>query len=185
MSTPEKSSTPWKAVLMPKKEKWGLSGMFTPPGSSASDVWCKEKGFILDCVAVDSLAKGTHSFLPNLNSVIPPYNAQKDQHLVDYFAAKASSRFHRGRGSWSKGVVAQEVEEQAGKEKMGSMDQYLMRRNRAGAGHSMEEIQGHDFLFSSLKPILGYNGAYGYRRNCPNLRKIPATFGILTHLPIH
>ncbi|XP_036617772.1 uncharacterized protein C17orf98-like [Trichosurus vulpecula] len=168
---------------MPKKEKWSMSKMLTPPTSSASDLWCREKGFILDCIAVDSLARGASSFLPNLNSVIPPYNPQKDQHLVNYFAAKASSRHHRGRDSWSKGVMAQEEEE--GREDMGPMAQYLMRRNRAGAGHSMEEIQGHDFLFSSLKPTLGYNGPYGYRRNCPNLRKVPATFGILTHLPIH
>ncbi|XP_020833918.1 sperm microtubule associated protein 1-like [Phascolarctos cinereus] len=169
---------------MPKKEKWGLSKMFTPPTSSASNLWRREKGFILDCIAVDSLAKGANNFLPNPNCVIPPYNAQKDQHLVNYFASKASSQLHQGRDSWSKEVVAQEEEE--GKEKMGPMaQQYLMRRNRAGAGHSVEEIQGHSFLFSSLKPVLGYNGPYGYRRNRPNLRKTPATFGILTHLPLH
>ncbi|XP_072507808.1 sperm microtubule associated protein 1-like [Notamacropus eugenii] len=170
---------------MSKKEKWSVSKMFTPPTTSASDLCCREKGFILDCIAVDSLARGASSFLPHLNTVIPPYNAQKDQHLVDYFATKAPSRFHQGRDSWSKEVVTQEEEEEEGKEKTGPMAQYLMRRNRAGAGHSMEETQGHDFLFSSLKPILGYNGPYGYRRNCPNLRKNPATFGILTHLPIH
>ncbi|XP_068942198.1 sperm microtubule associated protein 1-like [Petaurus breviceps papuanus] len=170
---------------MPKKEKWSRSKMSAPSTSSISDLWCREKGFILDCIAVDSLARGANSFLPNLNSVIPAYSAQKDQHLVDYFAAKASSRFHRGRESWSKEAIVQEEDKEDEKEKMGPMAQYLMRRNRAGAGHSIEEIQGHDFLFSSLKPVLGYNGPYGYRRNCPTLRKIPATFGVLTHLPIH
>ncbi|XP_044534864.1 uncharacterized protein C17orf98-like [Gracilinanus agilis] len=174
--------------MMPKKQRWGsLSKMFVPPGS-APNLWYREKGFILDCIAVDSLSKGSPNFLSNLKSVIPPYNAQKDPHLVAYFATKASPRFPQERDPWKgtlPGVQEEEQEEEEEKkDKMGTMAQYLVRRNRAGAGYSLEETQGHDFLYSSLKPILGYNGPDGYRRNCPNLRKMPIAIGILTHLPI-
>uniref|UniRef100_A0A8C4RPI7 Uncharacterized protein n=1 Tax=Erpetoichthys calabaricus TaxID=27687 RepID=A0A8C4RPI7_ERPCA len=44
--------------------------------------------FILDCVAVGSIAEDFSRSLPKLGSVIPPYNAQADRHAIGYFSSK-------------------------------------------------------------------------------------------------
>ncbi|XP_003771927.1 uncharacterized protein C17orf98-like [Sarcophilus harrisii] len=161
-----------------KRRKWCLSKIFKP---SASELRRREKGFILDCIAVDKLEKGTHGLLPEY-SIIPRYSAQKDPHLVDHLATKESSQFHWGKDPLSKLLMIHKEEEEARKDIIGPMALHLRRRNRPGAGHSVEEVQGHDFLFSSLKPVPGYNGVLGYRRNCPKLRNMPSSFGIITPL---
>ncbi|KAL8165067.1 UNVERIFIED_CONTAM: hypothetical protein K2H54_026909 [Gekko kuhli] len=57
--------------------------------------------------------------------------------------------------------------------------------SRVILGHSTEQVRGHQLFLSSSKPVLGYNGAYGYRRNTPSLRRQPSPFGRVTDLPLH
>lgn len=47
-----------------------------------------EKGFVLDCVAVDTVARAYGSMRPKLWSAIPPYNAQQDPHACGYFCSR-------------------------------------------------------------------------------------------------
>lgn len=49
----------------------------------------REKGFILDGVAVDTLAGSYTHIPPKLWSALPPYNAQLDGHAASYFASPA------------------------------------------------------------------------------------------------
>ena len=45
----------------------------------------KEKGFVLDCVAVGTFSSDTLSYNPKLGTGIPPYNSQKDKNARSYF----------------------------------------------------------------------------------------------------
>lgn len=49
----------------------------------------RQKEFILDGVAVDTIASGYSNILPKLWSAVPPYNAQLDVHAASYFASPA------------------------------------------------------------------------------------------------
>ena len=48
----------------------------------------REKGFILDGVAVSTVARSYEHLRPKLWSAIPPYNAQQDQHSRRYFRSR-------------------------------------------------------------------------------------------------
>jgi hypothetical protein len=54
-----------------------------------------------------------------------------------------------------------------------------------GAGHSQETIDGHAQFMKGLKPFVGYNGRFGFRRNNPWLRRESSTFGLVSNTPIH
>ncbi|CAJ0919138.1 unnamed protein product [Ranitomeya imitator] len=58
-----------------------------------------------------------------------------------------------------------------GKEKI-----YLNKRNWSGAGHCGSLICGHSSFLSSVRPPIGYNGRFGYRRNTPTLRSKSSCF---------
>ena len=45
------------------------------------------------------------------------------------------------------------------------------------SGHSREQTDGHAQFMQGIKPVIGYNGKYGYRRNNPWLRNQPSPFG--------
>lgn len=47
----------------------------------------KQKEFILDGVAVDTIGSGYAHILPKLWSALPPYNAQLDIHAASYFSS--------------------------------------------------------------------------------------------------
>ncbi|KAI3384069.1 hypothetical protein SNEBB_000281 [Seison nebaliae] len=64
-------------------------------------------------------------------------------------------------------------------------DGYLQRRNRQGAGYSVSEVMGHEFMGAPKKAIDGFNGEFGYRRNNPILRKNPSDFGEITYSPLY
>ncbi|XP_073182161.1 sperm microtubule associated protein 1 isoform X2 [Lepidochelys kempii] len=54
-----------------------------------------------------------------------------------------------------------------------------------GAGHSSEQVGGHDSFLADVKPMKGYNGRFGYRRNTPDLRVNSSCFGEVTVFPLH
>uniref|UniRef100_A0A8C9HF25 Large ribosomal subunit protein uL14 n=1 Tax=Piliocolobus tephrosceles TaxID=591936 RepID=A0A8C9HF25_9PRIM len=51
-------------------------------------------------------------------------------------------------------------------------------------GHSLQQVTGHNHYNADLKPIYGFNGRFGYRRNTPALRRSTSVFGEVTHFPL-
>lgn len=47
-----------------------------------------EKGFVLDGVALSTMARNYEQLKPKLWSAIPPYNAQQDYHARRYFKSR-------------------------------------------------------------------------------------------------
>ncbi|XP_063306858.1 sperm microtubule associated protein 1 [Pelobates fuscus] len=166
-----------------KRSKSCLLSRFAP-SPSVGERLAKERGFVLDCVAVERISKDYSCSLPKLGSVIPPYNAQKDPHISAYFRTKPvppllkKTGQERG-GTSTYGVLADRFQF------TGAAAHYLQTRNNSGAGHSADYTRGHGLFLSSVRPIYGYNGTYGYRRNTPSLRRQPSPFGIVTSSPIY
>nr|XP_033790232.1 uncharacterized protein C17orf98-like [Geotrypetes seraphini] len=154
------------------------------PSPSRTELQQKEKCFILDCVAVGSIAKDYSYSLPKLGSVIPPYNAQRNHHSGTYFLSKPVPALLKRTGQ-SNGGTSTYGELADRFQVKGAAAIYLSTRNNSGAGHSAEYVRGHGLFLSRIKPFVGYNGNYGYRRNVPTLRNKPSSFGILTDLPIY
>ncbi|XP_043922027.1 uncharacterized protein C17orf98-like [Protopterus annectens] len=149
-----------------------------------SEVPARERRFVLDCIAVDSIARDYNCSLPKLGSIIPPYNGQKDKHTTAYFRSKPvppllSKTGQANGGTSIMGKLSDRFQYR------GAAALYLSTRNNVGAGHSVEEVGGHSLFLTSLKPVPGYNGLHGYRRNTYSLRTCPSTFGLVTHLPLH
>ena len=57
----------------------------TPPTPPPEEFMREERGFVLDCNAVSSISCDFSKANPKLGPVIPPYNAQKDHHVGNYF----------------------------------------------------------------------------------------------------
>lgn len=57
----------------------------TPPTPPPVELMKEERGFVLDCNAVSSISSDFSKANPKLGPVIPPYNAQKDSHVTNYF----------------------------------------------------------------------------------------------------
>lgn len=155
-----------------------------PPTPPPEEQGTLEKGFVLDCKAVSSISTDYSRANPKLGPVIPPYNSQKDKHVTQYYTfigvdktlkrtgqtppgtssnGYVFDRFHRGGSGWY----------------------YLKHRNFFGAGHSNEDVDGHAQFMQGVKPAMGYNGKYGYRRNTPWLRTMPSPFGTASTSPTH
>ena len=60
---------------------------------------------------------------------------------------------------------------------------YLTSYNHAG--HSRQEVDGHAQFMQGIKPAMGYNGSFGYRRNTPWLRAEASPFGTASRSPTH
>ncbi|XP_048222735.1 uncharacterized protein C17orf98 homolog [Perognathus longimembris pacificus] len=143
-----------------------------------------EKGFILDGVAVSTVARGYSLTRPKLWSAIPPYNAQQDYHARRYFQShvvppllRKTEQDHGGTGRDGWIVDYFHI--------FGQGQRYLNRRNWAGAGHSLQQVAGHDHYNTELKLITtGLNGRFGYRRNTPALRQRTSVFGEVTQFPL-
>ncbi|XP_012517981.1 PREDICTED: uncharacterized protein C17orf98 homolog [Propithecus coquereli] len=142
-----------------------------------------EKGFILDGVAVSTVARAYGLTRPKLWSAIPPYNAQQDYHARRYFQSHVvppvlrkthQDRCGTGRDGWI--VDYYHI--------FGQGQRYLNRRNWAGAGHSLQQVTGHNHYNADVRPINGFNGRFGYRRNTPALRQRPSVFGEVTQFPL-
>uniref|UniRef100_A0A8C2W493 Sperm microtubule associated protein 1 n=2 Tax=Chinchilla lanigera TaxID=34839 RepID=A0A8C2W493_CHILA len=143
-----------------------------------------EKGFVLDCVAVGSVARAYGSVRPKLWSAIPPYNAQQDPHACRYFRSRPvppvlrrTDQDHGGTGRDGWIVDYFHI--------FGQGQRYLNRRNWAGAGHSLQQVTGHDYYNAHPKLGPGLNGRFGYRRNTPALRQRPSVFGEVTPFPLY
>lgn len=121
---------------------------------------------------------------PKLGQVIRPYNAQKDPAARSYFTAMGVRKILKRNGQdypgeSTEGALFDNFFEN------GAGYQYLTRRNIHGAGHSHDVIDGHSHFMAGVRPVYGFNGRYGYRRNNPGLRQQPSTFGVVTKDPIH
>ncbi|XP_070535931.1 sperm microtubule associated protein 1-like [Ptychodera flava] len=155
-----------------------------PPTPTPEDLRELEQGFILDNIAVNSIAKDYSHTQPKLGPAIPPYNSQKDKHVKEYFkfiqvdGTLEKTEQHDGGCSIDGPVIDRFIESGAGY-------QYLSRRNAAGAGHSTDEVDGHAQFMQDAKPNFGWHGQFGYRRNSPWLRKDPSPFGVDSRSPTH
>ncbi|XP_073070264.1 sperm microtubule associated protein 1-like [Manis javanica] len=142
-----------------------------------------EKSFILDGVAVSSMARTYEHLRPKLWSAIPPYNAQQDYHTHRYFQSRVVPPVLRKTGQ-DHGGTGRDGRIVDNFHSFGQGQRYLNRRNWAGAGHSLQQVTGHDHYNADLKMIQGFNGRFGYRRNTPALRQRPSVFGEVTRFPL-
>ncbi|XP_060104172.1 uncharacterized protein C17orf98-like [Heteronotia binoei] len=133
---------------------------------------------------MDRIAQDYSHALPKLGSVIPLYDAQQDPYATAYFASKPVLLLFQRMGQANRRSSSYEKLVQRFQHR-GDAALYLQNRNKAGAGHSAEQVRGHLLFINSNKPVLGYNGAFGYRRNTPSLRRQPSPFGRVTNLPLH
>ncbi|XP_068091712.1 sperm microtubule associated protein 1 [Hyperolius riggenbachi] len=172
-----------ESAVSPRKARSCQMSWFAPSPSPA-ELLRREKRFVLDCVAVERISKDYSVSLPKLGSVIPPYNAQMDSHTHDYFWTRPVPPLLKKTGQ-SNGGTSTYGELADRFQHRGAAALYLLTRNNSGAGHSVEYTRGHDLFLSSVKPVIGYNGLYGYRRNTPSLRRIPSAFGIVSRSAIH
>ncbi|XP_041120897.1 uncharacterized protein C17orf98-like [Polyodon spathula] len=145
--------------------------------------YLQEKHFILDCVAVSSMASVYETVHPKLWAVIPPYNGQKDNHTRQYYSSPSVKLLleKTGQGGGGTSIHGEMVDFFY---KLGPGQQALDRRNMAGAGHSDEQVTGHTGLTLVQQNNFGYNGKLGYRRNTPFLRQRAPCFGAVTKLPM-
>ncbi|XP_067934118.1 sperm microtubule associated protein 1-like [Watersipora subatra] len=159
----------------------------TPPTPTPDELMRAEKTFVLDCQAASSISSDYSKANPKLGPVVPPYNGQRDSHTDGYFkfvSVPQSLKFYKqasdkGKGTSIDGPVMDRFSES------GAGFQYLSLRNQHGAGHSRQEVDGHAQFMKGIKPITGFNGAYGYRRNTPWLRTEPSPFGTASRSPTH
>ncbi|XP_059989686.1 sperm microtubule associated protein 1 isoform X1 [Lagenorhynchus albirostris] len=98
----------------------------------ACPLWL-EKRFILDGVAVSTMARTYEHLRPKLWSAIPPYNAQQDYHAHRYFRSRVvppilrkTDQDHGGTGRDGWIVDYFHI--------FGQGQRYLNRRNWSGAG---------------------------------------------------
>ncbi|XP_075445254.1 sperm microtubule associated protein 1-like [Ascaphus truei] len=171
------------SILSQRKAKSCLLSRFAPTPSVA-ELQAMEKRFVLDCVAVESISADYSHSLPKLGSIIPPYNSQRDSHVDAYFLTKPVPPLLKKTGQ-SRGGTSTYGELADRFQFKGAAALYLITRNNCGAGHSADYTRGHGVFLSSIKPVYGYNGNYGYRRNTPSLRRMPSPFGIVTHSTIY
>lgn len=155
-----------------------------PPTPTQDEQLRKEKSFVLDNNAVSSISADYNNANPKLGPAIPPYNGQRDSHTRRYFQFYGVDRtltfYKQDTGGTSiDGPVVDRFQE------IGAGYQYLSLRNQHGAGHSRQDVDGHAQFMQGIKPIVGYNGLFGYRRNTPWLRMAPSTFGVVSRSATH
>ena len=68
---------------------------------SPADKIKREKDFVLDCVAVGTLSVDRDSYNPKHATGIPPYNAQKDKAVREYFKSSSAKSALRKTGQVS------------------------------------------------------------------------------------
>jgi len=156
----------------------------TPPSPKPDDLLRREKTFTLDCVAVSNISNDYSRANPKLGQVAQPYNAQRDHHCGSYFGFigvdKTLGKTNQEKGGCSiDGPVYERFFKQ------GAGYKYLTYRNMSGAGYSKDQVTGHAQFMQGAKPVTGFNGQFGYRRNTPSLRQRPSEFGVATWTPIY
>lgn len=136
----------------------------------------REKRFTLDCVALGTLStEAPKAFSPKLATAIPPYNAQRDKIVNRYFERPTTKQVLKKTGQFGGGDSLLGKQADFFNEK-GHLGKYIAMRNASGAGYSTIEVAGHELFMSNPKPVIGYNGPAGYRRNTPELRCRPSCF---------
>ena len=149
---------------------------YTKPDLTPEEKVKREKRFTLDCVALGTLSTDTpNASSPKLASAIPPYNAQKDKIVRAYFQRPVTKLTLKKTGQYGGGDSINGKQADFFNEK-GHLGKYISQRNASGAGYSTLEVAGHELFMSNPKPVIGYNGPAGYRRNTPNLRYKPSVF---------
>jgi len=144
-----------------------------------------EKDFVLDCQAASSISTDYSKANPKLGPVTAPYNGQRDKHTKAYYkfiSVPQSLAFYeqnKGMGDSIEGPVMDRFHQS------GAGYQYLSLRNQHGAGHSRGDVDGHSQFMQGIKPIVGPNGDFGFRRNTPWLRNEPSPFGTASRSPTH
>lgn len=155
-----------------------------PPTPPPEEHIKKERGFITDGVAASSISNDFSKANPKLGPVIPPYNSQKDNHVENYFKFQGVDKTLEKTGQAHPGTsISGHVMDYF--EAKGPGYQYINLRNDAGAGYSSELCDGHSQFMQGIKPVIGYNGNYGFRRNTPWLRQSPSPFGTASRSPAH
>jgi hypothetical protein len=173
-----------KPTKKPKKQDRSNKIYRTPATPSPVQLLVMEKSFILDCNATSSISRDYSLTNPKLGPVIPPYNSQKDKHANNYFRFNGVKRTLKKTGQYNKEATSIEGSVADSFYKGGAGFRYLSLRNKCGAGHSQEIIDGHAQFMQGIVGVSGYNGLYGFRRNTPWLRKAPTAFGTPLIFPI-
>lgn len=156
----------------------------TPPTPAPAVLQEKERTFILDSRAVSNISQIYSRANPKLGPVIPPYNAQKDKGATTYFTSPEVKKVLTRTGQAPPGTSIDGPVMDYFFEK-GAGARYLTRRNINGNGRSSFEMDGHSHFMDDIKPVLGYNGPFGYRRTTPNLRHMPSPFGVDHRSPLY
>ncbi|KAF7468924.1 Hypothetical predicted protein [Marmota monax] len=158
-----------------------------------------EKGFILDGVAVSTVARAYGYTRPKLWSAIPPYNAQQDYHTRRYFQSHVvppilrKTQQPRGGLRFHLWACASQLVREVDKGKAGTERELAELTGPSPSpepqdglisGHSIQQVTGHDHYNVDLKPATGFNGRFGYRRNTPSLRHHTSVFGEITQFPL-
>eukprot|EP00063_Salmo_salar_P064775 XP_014039610.1 PREDICTED: uncharacterized protein C17orf98-like [Salmo salar] len=175
----------------------------------------REQKFVLDCIAVSSVALGYEHMRPRLWSVLPRYDAHNDPHAARYTTMpsvqrvpqkttpsvqrvpqkttpsvqrvpqKTTPSVQRVPQKTTPSVQRVQHKTENKELKSAAAQKSLDLRNTSGAGHSREQVSNHSGLMSDIKPLIGYNGRFGFRRNTPNLRRNPSSFGEVTTFQLH
>ncbi|XP_075247616.1 sperm microtubule associated protein 1-like [Convolutriloba macropyga] len=182
----EKTDREEKTTARRREWPYNYRQQYVPKGLSDEERNTREKGFVLDCIALAQISNDYSKANPKLGPAIPPYNSQKDPSVRRYF------EYH----DIDKILIGSKQKDPANEDFKGysiagkSVDSfhekglgfiYLSNRNRSGMGYSQETISGHGAFMSDVKDVPGFNGQFGFRRNTPWLRQFPSVFG--TTLP--
>ncbi|KAK2142390.1 hypothetical protein LSH36_962g00010 [Paralvinella palmiformis] len=181
-----------------------------PPTPPPDKLLVQEKSFVLDSMATASISGDYSKANPKLGPVIPPYNSQRDPHTSNYFRflgvdrtlkktfqRKFGGKDHKGkdhkRSHGNRMITSLFADEPSNIPydclyKVGGYVASTLRSRPSPSGletyyypcHSRETIDGHAQFMQDIKPITGYNGPYGFRRNTPWLRQMPSPFGTST-----
>jgi len=159
------SYPPWKVV-----EEW----------PDTKERTRRSKHFILDGIALSSFQENYGQIQPKLGPAIPPYNSHYDKSAGNYFKNEGVDKTLRRTNQSKKASESIEGKYVDNFHEKGGKFDYLKRRNLHGSGHALELTEGHSRFMIDIKPMNGYNGKFGYRRNVPHLRKHPTLFGVKT-----
>jgi hypothetical protein len=147
----------------------------TPPTPAPEEHREREQTFVLDCSAVSSISLDYTRTNPKLGQIIPPYNGQKDPRASFYFKLRGVQHTLRLTGQKPPGdSIEGKVHDRF--HDSGTGYRYLALRNVHGSGRSHDQLDSHLEFMTGLKPPVGWNGEFGYRRNDPVLRRYPSTF---------
>ena len=167
-------------VKTPRSQAKTSGKSTTPPtnyGFTEEEKLEREQAFSLDCVAVGNFTQDSQNYNPKHAIGIPPYNPRSDKHSANYFKTSAVKATLKKTGQWSDGgdsINGKNVDNLC---KDSALEAYVTERNQHGPGHSELVAGGHQSYLSDAKPIIGYHGNGGYRRNTPSLRNQPDILG--------